>query len=298
MKQALNLRRFIPDQDLVDIAHAEPGITPKHGNASADVTIYTIPTSICSQRVRMTLVEKGVPYTDRTVAAASGENLTPEYIAINPRALVPTMTFEDRSIFDSATIIRFINNYFEGPELAPLDTAPFDKMNHWIDFADNFPLRGFVYRAHLSSGLPDYWKPAMYDNIIKARDLYPQYAELYELKLADWRDLQAWMANPGDASEGEAIANKMADDVEATLAASPFLLGEKFTLADITISLLLMRLEYGCAVELWSQHLRPRTAEYIHKIKQRSSYDVAVLKPFRDKNIQQVSGSRWSVNSD
>ena len=84
------------------------------------------------------------------------------------------MTFAGRSIFDSATMIRFINNYFAGPELVPSGKAAFDEMNCWIDRADDFPLRGFVYRAHLSRGLPDYWKPAMYDNIIEARRRYPR----------------------------------------------------------------------------------------------------------------------------
>ncbi len=298
MKQALNLRRFMPDDDLVEIAHAAAGATSKHDGASAGVTIYTIPTSICSQRVRMTLVEKGVPFADRTVAAARGENLTPEYIAINPRALVPTMTFADRSIFDSATIIRFVNSYFDGPELAPLDPLAFGEMNRWISLADDFPLRGFVYRAHLLSGLPDYWKPAMYDNIIKARKAYPEYSDLYDLKLADWNDLQNWMASPGDITEGESIATSMADDVEASLATSLFLLGDFITLADITISLLLMRLEYGCSVRLWGEQLRPRTSDYITRMKKRASYEVAVLKPFRDNDIHHVSGTRWLPDSE
>ena len=298
MKQALNLRRFMPDDDLLAVARARPAATPKHDGTAADVVIYTIPTSICSQRLRMTLLEKGVPYTDRTVAAARGENLTPEYIALNPRALVPTMTFAGRSIFDSATMIRFINNYFAGPELAPPGQAAFDEMNRWIDRADDFPLRGFVYRAHLSRGLPDYWKPAMYENIIEARRRYPEHAELYDLKLADWQDLQGWMANPGDAAEGEAIANHLADDCEAALARGRYLVGDDLTLADATMSLLLMRLQYGCGVQLLGQRLRPRTADYIGRIKLRPSYDNAVLKPFRDNGIVQVDGESWLVGAD
>ena len=86
MKQALNLRRFMPDDDLLAIARARPATTPKHDGTAADVIIYTIPTSICSQRLRMTLLEKGVPYTDRTVAAARGREPDPRVHCSQTRA--------------------------------------------------------------------------------------------------------------------------------------------------------------------------------------------------------------------
>ena len=90
------------------------------------------------------------------------------------------------------------------------------------------------------------------------------------------------MANPGDAAEGEAIANDLADDCEAALARGRYLVGDDLTLADVTVSLLLMRLQYGCGVQLWDHSLRPRTVDYVGRIKLRPSYDNAVLKPFRD----------------
>ena len=91
MQQAVNMRRFQPAADLVAIAHALPGSTAMHDPAAAGVTIYSIPPSLCSQRVRMALIEKGVCYIERTIDTAAGENLEPAYLNINPRGVVPTM---------------------------------------------------------------------------------------------------------------------------------------------------------------------------------------------------------------
>ncbi len=293
MKQAVNMRRFMPDDDLIAIAAASPGTTMKHAPAAANVALYTIPPSLCSQRVRMTLLEKGVPYAEHIVNTANGENLAPAYIALNPRALVPTMTFDDRVIFDSATMMRFINNWFEGPELAPANPAALAVMNTWVDRSDDFPVRGFTYRAHLASGLPDYWRVGMHDNIVRARELYSEHHELYDLKLADWRDLVTWMDNPGDAVEGEAIAAQLADDAEAALANGPFLMGEAITLADISVFILLIRLQCGCKIQLWSPTRRPILRRWVEQLKSRSSYDGAVLAPYRNSQMVQVEGDCW-----
>lgn len=293
MKQAANMRGFEPDEDLLAVARAMPGDTEKHDPTKANVRIYTIPPSLCSQRVRMTLLEKGVPYTEQVVRMEKGENLTPGYISINPRALVPTMAFDDRSIFDSATMMRFINNWFEGCELAPTAHEAWTTMNLWIDRSDNFPVRGFTYRSHLKSGLPDNWRIGMHDNIVRARELYPEHAELYDLKLRDWADLVEWMKNPDDTREGEAIANAMADDAEQALASQPYLVGDAISLADISVFILFMRLQCACSLHLWGTGLRPRLCAWVETLKSRPSYDGAVLAPYRNTAIAQMSGDCW-----
>ncbi len=293
MRQALNMRRFAPAPDLVKIAMAPPGVYPTHDPAPLNLRIYTIPPSLCSQRVRMALAEKELPYTEKIVDTANGANLRPDYIALNPRALVPTLTFADRSLFDSATIMRFANNHFRGPALAPTDPARFARMNAWLARSDDFPIRGFTYRAHLASGRPDYWRKGMHDNILKAMNEYPQHRELYELKLRDWNDLAAWIATPQDAVRDEVLAQQMADDLERNLTSEPFVLGEQFTLADVTIVVLMVRLQCGCGVWLWGKGRRPHLEEYIARMQERPSYDSAILAPYRGTTAVKIDGDCW-----
>lgn len=293
MKQAAHLRRYEPAADLIAVATAMPGKTAKHDPAKANITLYTIPPSLCSQRVRMTLIEKGAPFAEHIVQMAKGENLTPDYIALNPRGLVPTMTFDDRVLFDSATMMRFIDSWFEGPDLSPNDPAAWAAMNDWIDRSDDFPIRGFTYRSHLDSGLPDYWRVGMHDNIVRARDLYPEHRELYDLKLRDWNDLIAWLDNPGDTREGEAIANAMADEAEQALRDRRFLVGDTIGLADISVFILFIRLQCACSLTLWSPQLRPHVHAWIETLKARPSYDGAVLAPYRGTGMVHMTGDCW-----
>lgn len=293
MKQAANMRKFQPAADLIAIAEASPGQFARHDSLAAGVTIYTLPLSLCSQRVRMTLLEKHVPYSEHLLDMAAGENLKPDYIALNPRALVPTMTFDDRVLFDSATMMRFINNWFDGPELAPKDPVRFQEMNRWIDRSDDFPIRGFTYRAQISGGQAHIWKATLHDNIIRHRELYPQHTEIYDLKLADWHDLAGWIESPRDLQQGEAIAQAFADDVEAALSTSDFLVGDRLSLADITVFILLMRLQCACGLHLWGPSLRPSLTRYVEALKHRPSYDGAVLEHYRKTGSSDWAGDCW-----
>ena len=48
--------------------------------------------SVCAQKVRVVLAEKNVPWTAHHLSFSKGEQLTPEYLKINPRGLVPRAT--------------------------------------------------------------------------------------------------------------------------------------------------------------------------------------------------------------
>ena len=60
--------------------------------------------SVCAQKVRIVLGEKGVPWTSRYVSLTKGEQLTPEFKQLNPRGLVPVL------VHDGHTIVEFERN--------------------------------------------------------------------------------------------------------------------------------------------------------------------------------------------
>ena len=48
------------------------------------LVLYNAPQSTCSQRVRFTLHEKGLPFSEVKVDLFSGDQLRSEYLKINP----------------------------------------------------------------------------------------------------------------------------------------------------------------------------------------------------------------------
>ena len=52
------------------------------------LTLYNAPQSTCSQRVRFALHAKGLPFDEHKLDLFSGDQLKPEYLAINPLSLI------------------------------------------------------------------------------------------------------------------------------------------------------------------------------------------------------------------
>ena len=58
------------------------------------LTLYTFHNSICTQKVFITLAEKGLAYDEELVNLFAAEQYSPEYLKINPKGVVPTLVHE------------------------------------------------------------------------------------------------------------------------------------------------------------------------------------------------------------
>ena len=57
----------------------------------SEFELYNAPQSICSHKVRFALHAKGQDFVEHKLDLFSGDQLKPEYLAINPNGLVPTL---------------------------------------------------------------------------------------------------------------------------------------------------------------------------------------------------------------
>ena len=74
--------------------------------------------STCSQKVRLCLTEKGIrDWISRPVDISKRENLSPEFLAINPNGVVPAFCHDGRSIIKSAVMCEYLDEIF--PARAP-----------------------------------------------------------------------------------------------------------------------------------------------------------------------------------
>jgi len=100
---------------------------PMIGTTRADIRdlkgvhLFHFATSNCSQRVRLVLEEKAVGWQSHHVDLAAGENTAPEFIALNPRGLVPVMVHDGCTIVESNDIISYVDQSFPGPGLTPAE---------------------------------------------------------------------------------------------------------------------------------------------------------------------------------
>jgi len=85
------------------------------------ITLYDSPGSPCARRVRAVLLEKGLAWTTRLVDLTRMEQKRPEYLALNPNGVVPTLVHGDRVLYESNVITEYLDDVFPDPPLYPRD---------------------------------------------------------------------------------------------------------------------------------------------------------------------------------
>ncbi|TVQ39773.1 MAG: maleylacetoacetate isomerase [Wenzhouxiangella sp.] len=89
------------------------------------MTLYSYWRSSASYRVRMALNLKGLDYLIRPVHLVKdgGQQLAPEYLALNPQGLVPALVDGDTVITQSLAMLEYLEERHPAPALLPADPA-------------------------------------------------------------------------------------------------------------------------------------------------------------------------------
>ncbi len=156
-------------------------------------------TSSNVQKVLWCCEEIGLPFEREDVGGEFGKNKTPQYLALNPNGLVPTIDDDGFVLWESNSIVRYLAAKYGKGKLWPADPQIAASASRWMDWqlsVLNAPV-GTLFRAHLKNPKDDI--PAA------------------ELEAAGKRGGEVW---------------KMLD---TQLASSPFVAGKDLTVGDIAL---------------------------------------------------------------
>ena len=81
--------------------------------------LYDGTTSVCAIKVRLTLAEKGLAFQSRTLDLRKGDQFDPDYLKLNPGAVVPTLLDGDEVITESSVIMQYLEDISPDPTLLP-----------------------------------------------------------------------------------------------------------------------------------------------------------------------------------
>jgi glutathione S-transferase len=87
------------------------------------VTLYFAPGTRAT-RIAFLLEELGIPWQKVTLDLAKREHKTPEYLALNPNGVVPTLTDGDTVLFESVSIALYLADRYADKGLAPPPESP------------------------------------------------------------------------------------------------------------------------------------------------------------------------------
>jgi len=244
------------------------------------VTLYAFPPSHCSQKVRLALAEKHVAYTNRFVDIEIRlQNFEPDYLRLNPRGVVPTLVHGDRVVTDSAKIIRYVDEAFDGPSLSPRDETERERMDEWIDRQDRLRIRELTFgsmKGAMGHALRGISMPLRKRKLLRLKRNNPDLAEAYDAKIEDLHRWRTSIASPQEMAQVRHEMSVALERVEKRLGESPYLAGESYSLADLAWTCTFARLKMlGLANSFCSPERSPRIDAYYSRLRSRPSFDKA-----------------------
>ncbi|XP_006816452.1 ganglioside-induced differentiation-associated protein 1-like [Saccoglossus kowalevskii] len=254
----------------------------------SDIVLYHFEPSFFSQRVRMALAEKGLPYTKKTVSIAKGHGISPWYMKLNKKGQVPTLGHGDKIIVESEKIVEYLDETFpDKGERCEYFKRLADQFDNWtVHICVPF----YPSVAGASSRKVTFRKPMLQRIWKSRREVLPgkceQYAAQYpELKDAYYKKKAEFDIMPEQPevekmkevlTTTEDIMTKMEQElgqIEEKHGKDFWLCGERFTVADIYWAVVFYRLEDDALAErFWGKGKRPRIAAYFQRLKARDSY--------------------------
>ncbi|MGE3643825.1 MAG: glutathione S-transferase family protein [Beijerinckiaceae bacterium] len=233
------------------------------------LTLYHADTAVCAAKVRVTLAEKQLAYEGKIINLHAGDQFKPEYMQLNPNAVVPTLVHDGNVLIESGVINEYLDEAFAEKPLRPADPLDRARMRLWTKREDtvhdaiNTMTAVIVFRHELMQKPPEE-RAKRYEKI-------PNLA-----KRAKWARMMEEGIDSGLVRDALQVFAKQFRDMEAALANGPWLLGDNFTLADGGLISFFYRLEMLRCAGLWRDHF-PRVTDWFERCKARPSFKTAIL---------------------
>lgn len=94
--------------------------------------LYHGPTSVCSQKVRVTLAEIGLDYESHLLDLQKGDQFDPDYMRLNPEAVVPTLVDDDLVLVESSLIAEYLDKTYNSGGFMPKDPELEARTRLWL----------------------------------------------------------------------------------------------------------------------------------------------------------------------
>ncbi len=222
--------------------------------------------SSCSQRVRITLAEKGLEWESHIISIPDNEHATPEYQAINPKGLVPAFVDNGTLLIESCDIIDYLDQKYPDPSLRPADTADQTTMIEMLDAADKA-------QADLKLLSHEFlFRPRKQMSELEVEDFAANHNNqgLVEF-VKEWQGSDIFPREKLDAAVNRTDADFF--ELDKTVADQDWLLGSELSLADIAW----MPNVHRMMLMDWPLERYENLCRWFERVKVRPSYQQALV---------------------
>jgi len=228
--------------------------------------LHHLPHSICSQKVRIVLAEKGLSWESRIVNLARFEHLSDAFLRINPNGVVPALQHDGAAVVESTVICEYLDEVFPEFPLSPPTPLGRATMRAWLRFIDEVPTAAVRVPSFNDALLPGY-------RAIPDAEWEALIARM-PLRAAFFRRMGRSGFAPGEYEASLDQLRHAVARMEETLSRTAWLAGDAFTIADACMAPLFQRMEDLALGSLWQES--PAVTDWFARVRARPSWAIAM----------------------
>lgn len=233
------------------------------------IELYHSASSTCSQKVRIALAEKALPWTSRHLNLRRFEQIEPRFLALNPAAVVPVLVDGGRVIRESLVINEYLDDAYPEVPLRPADAAGRARMREWTFYIAQEPtwaIKVPSFEKNIRPALAGTLGDAQLDDIAA--------------RMPNKETAARWVKAVKEGFSREEIAASLArlertlDRMQAALEGTEWLACDAYCLADADMAPFVHRLEQ--LGETAMIEARPRVARWYSRTLARPGFRTAM----------------------
>lgn len=227
--------------------------------------LYNAPQSTCSQRVRFALHAKGLAFDERKLDLFSGDQLKPDYLAINPNGVVPSVVDDGQVVIDSAVILEYLEDtHGDVAPMRPNDPVAAARMRAMMRFIDEVPAPAIRIPSYNLAFLPHYQSmtPEAFQALCDSKPLRREFL----MKMGRTGFPQA------DMDEALGRLQRGIDRLDAWLDESggPWTMGADLSLVDLSMMPIVVRMDDINLGHMWAK--KPAVQAWFDAIRARPEF--------------------------
>jgi len=230
--------------------------------------LYHHGTSVCAAKARIALAEKGLEWQGRYIDILKGEQFAPDYLKLNPKHVVPTLVHDGRIIRESTLIGEYLDETFPDPPLQPRADRERQEMRDWLRTATDIhvpAVKTLIYTRKIGK--------VLHKN--QADDVKYHSLQRDPELLAFHSRASTGIGLPKEQVErAEETLLRLFDKADNALAQHRWLVGDRFSLADISW----VPLHFTLIGVDFPFHRYPHVSAWADAIRERSSFQEGVLR--------------------
>lgn len=247
------------------------------------LTLYDGTTSVCAIKVRLALHEKGIAFDSHNIDLRAGDQFDPDYLKLNPNAVVPTLVDSGDVVIESSVILQYLEDTRPDPSLLPAAAIDRARMRLWMKRGDDAVHLAIGSLTHATVYRPAFLaldEEGRAERLAKIPDenRRARFAAVYE------KGLEAPVVIGAVKTLNTLIA-----DMEAALADNDFLAGPAYSLAECAVTPYANRLFDMGLLGLWAM-AAPRVFAWYSGIRQRASFAPAITDYLTDDDRSAFNG--------